>query len=157
MALKKKDILGQSYLLINYGAHQVLDCGQWEITGLQVHGLPGQSDLQQEGDPMEGATGVGRTWGAVAPVGEPLVELSRRSRRGWVERMERVQEGPRKGRGRGGRHWVSSSCDVRKRWMVGFSEGWQGEAQHGLCGWACHTGNVRSSSVVMSQRHIFLI
>lgn len=91
----RKDISRHAYLLVNYGTHQVLNSRQREVTGLQVHRLPGQSDLQQEGHPMEGAAGVGGTGGAVAAVGEPLVDLSGRSRLGWGERMERVEEGPR--------------------------------------------------------------
>lgn len=78
----------EPHLLVHYGAHQVLDSGQRQVAGLQVHRLSGQSYLQQEGHPMEGATGVGGAGDAVAAVGQPRVEWSRRGRRGWVERVE---------------------------------------------------------------------
>lgn len=92
-----KGIIGRldPYLLVHYGAHQVLDSGQRQVTGLQVHRLSSQSYLQQEGHPMEGATGVGGAGDAVAAVGQPRVERSGRARRGWVVRMERVEEGSR--------------------------------------------------------------
>lgn len=80
------------YLLVHYGAHQVLDSGQRQVTGLQVHRLSGQSYLQQEGHPMEGAAGVGGAGDAVTAVGQPRVERSGRAR---VVRMERVEEGSR--------------------------------------------------------------
>lgn len=87
------------YLLVHYGAHQVLDSRQREVTGLQVHRLSGQPYLQQEGHPMEGATGIGRAGDAVAAVGQPCVErpwrTRRRGRRGRVVRIERVEEGSR--------------------------------------------------------------
>lgn len=87
------------YLLVHYGAHQVLDSRQRQVTGLQVHRLSGQPYLQQEGHPMEGATGVGGAGNAVAAVGQPCVEWSRRARRRGrgrrVVRMERVEEGSR--------------------------------------------------------------
>lgn len=89
-----------SYLLVHYGAHQVLHSRQRQIAGLQVHRLSGQSYLQQEGHPIEGAAGVCRTGDAVAAVGQPSVEGPRRARRrGWggrqgrVVRMESVEEG----------------------------------------------------------------
>lgn len=43
---------------------------------------------------MEGAAGVGGAGDAVAAVGQPGVDHSGR-RRGWVVRMERVEEGSR--------------------------------------------------------------
>lgn len=57
------------YLLVHDGAHQVLDSGQRHVTGLQIHRLSSQSNLQQEGHPMEGATGVSRAGDAVAAIG----------------------------------------------------------------------------------------
>lgn len=90
------------YLLVHYGAHQVLDRGQRQVTGLQVDRLSRQSYLQQEGHPMERAAGVGGAGDAVTAVGQPRVERPggarrrrRGGRRGWVVRMERVEEGSR--------------------------------------------------------------
>lgn len=87
------------YLLIHYGAHQVLDSRQREVTGLKVHCLSGQSNLQQEGHSMEGAAGVGRAGDAVAAVGQPHVDRSGRARprgrRRRAVRIERVEEGSR--------------------------------------------------------------
>lgn len=92
----------ESYLLVHDGAHQVLDGGQRQVAGLQVHRLSGQADLQQEGHPMEGAARVGGAGHAVAAVGQPHVDGSGRARRrgqggrrGRVVRMERVEEGSR--------------------------------------------------------------
>ena len=90
------------YLLVDDGAHQVLDGGQRHIPHLQADRLPGESDLEQEGHAMEGAPGVGGAGGAVAAVGEPAVEWPGRAgrrrrggRRGRVVRMERVDVGSR--------------------------------------------------------------
>lgn len=82
--------------MVHYGAHQVLDGRQREVAGLQVHRLSGQPYLQQEGHPMERATGIGRAGDAVAAVGQPGVERPWRTRRrGRVVRIERVEEGSR--------------------------------------------------------------
>jgi len=81
----------KAYLLVHYGAHQVLDSGQRQVTGLQVHRLSGQSDLQQEGHPVER---VGGAVDAVSAVGQPSVERPGR-RRGRLVRIESVEEGSR--------------------------------------------------------------
>lgn len=83
------------YLLIHYGAHQVLDSRQREVAGLKVYCLSGQSYLQQEGHSMEGAAGVGRAGDTVAAVGQPHVDWSGWARRRRAVRTERVEEGSR--------------------------------------------------------------
>ena len=68
------------YLLVHYGANQVLHRRKRKVTGLQVHRLSGQSDLQQEGHSMEGAAGVGGAGSAVTTVGQACVERPGRAR-----------------------------------------------------------------------------
>lgn len=85
----------RAYLLIHYGADQVLDSRQREVAGLKVYCLSGQSYLQQEGHSMKRAAGVGRAGDAVAAVGQPHVDRSGRAWRRRAERTERVEEGSR--------------------------------------------------------------
>lgn len=43
------------YLLIHDGADELSDGGQCEVAGVEGDGLPGESDLEQEGDAVDGA------------------------------------------------------------------------------------------------------
>lgn len=64
------------YLLIDYGADQILDGTECQVVRLQGHHLPGKSDLKEEGDPVKGACG---TRNAVIPIGEADAERHRRT------------------------------------------------------------------------------
>lgn len=58
-----------AYLVVDHGADQLSDGGQRLLAGLQGHRLPAQSDLQQEGDALVGASMVGGAPGAAVAGG----------------------------------------------------------------------------------------
>lgn len=86
------------------------------VPGVEGHRLPGESDLKQEGDPVDGAPGVGAAGGRLAAVGQPAAERGRwaggRRRGGRGHVMREGGEGARGGRQRRravvGRHWLLS-------------------------------------------------
>lgn len=77
----------------------------------QVNRLPGESDLEEEGDAVKGASGVGGTRGTQAPVREPAEGrwgAGGRRRGRWCSGMLRMRVRFRQERRRrtaAGRHW----------------------------------------------------
>lgn len=98
------------YLLIHDGADELPDGRQRVVSGVEGHRLPGESDLEQEGDALDGSPWVGGAGGRLAAVGQPAAEgggragRRRRGRRGCVLRED--GEAPRGGRRQRRRRWA---------------------------------------------------
>lgn len=102
------------YLLIHDGADQLSDSGQWLVTGVKGHRLPGESNLEQKGDSMNGAPWVCAAGGRLAAIRKPAAESGRRAGGWWRRGRGHVMSGGnerargRRRRAAVGRHWLLS-------------------------------------------------
>lgn len=100
------------YLLIHNGADQLSDRGQWLVTGVKGHRLPGESNLEQKGHTVNGAPWVCAVGGRLAAIRKPAAKSGRRAGgRWWCGRGHVMRGGKERAWGcRGwavvGRHWA---------------------------------------------------
>lgn len=87
------------YLLVHDGAHELFDRRQGHIGGVEIHGFPGETDLQQKRHAVKRLAGVGRARGARAAVRQAAAE------RGGGARGQRGRERGGRMRGDGKRSW----------------------------------------------------
>lgn len=102
------------YLLIHDRADQLSDSWQWLVTGVKGHRLPGESNLEQKGDSMNGAPWACAAGGRLAAIRKPAAKSGRRAGGWWRRGRGHVMSGGKerawgcRWRAAVSRHWLLS-------------------------------------------------
>lgn len=123
-AIRHLNKVCKTYLLVHDGADELPDSRQRVVSVVEGDRLPGESDLKQEGDAMDGAPWACAAGGRLAAVRQPAAECGRRAggrrRGGWGGMVREGGKRPRGGRRRRrrqavvGRHWLLSVMSSRR-------------------------------------------